>query len=143
MKLLHYYLIKMSVFKKNLRAELDYQGLTVKELAAKSSIPKGALDCYLGTQSSIPSAEAAVKIAQALSVSVEYLITGQKLRHSDTLLSLCSEARTSAQIIEQLAENNRKIALALIQALKSRDDAENTHKPKPICHNPHPIPSPA
>jgi transcriptional regulator with XRE-family HTH domain len=117
----------MSDFKKNLRDELDYQGLTVKELAAKSSVPKGALDCYLGMQSSIPSAEAAVKIAQALGVSVEYLVTGQKVQHRKITLSLCDAAIAAAQIIEQLTENNRKTALALIQTLKVRNDAENIH----------------
>jgi hypothetical protein len=63
----------MSCFRKNLRDELDYQGLTVKELAAKSSVAKGALDSYLGVQERIPSADNAVKIADVLGVSVKYL----------------------------------------------------------------------
>jgi len=36
-----------SNFKKNLRTELDYLGLTVKELSAKTGIAKGTLNCYL------------------------------------------------------------------------------------------------
>lgn len=66
----------MPSFKENLRNELDFQGLTVKELSAKTGIIKGTLDNYLGVRSSIPPADIAVKIAKALNVSVEYLVTG-------------------------------------------------------------------
>ena len=61
-----------------MRDELDFQGLTVKELAAKTGIIKGSLDNYLGARASIPPADVAVKIAQALNVSVEYLVTGRE-----------------------------------------------------------------
>ena len=102
--------------------------MLVKELSAISGISRHTLDNYLNVRNQTPSVDCAVRIAQALDVSVEYLATGQELKHRESLLSLCSEARTSAQIIEQLTENNRKTALALIQTLKARDDAENTHK---------------
>ncbi|MDR2798494.1 MAG: helix-turn-helix domain-containing protein [Treponema sp.] len=67
-----------SDFKQNLRDELDYQDLTVKELSAKTAIPKATLDCYLGRRASMPPADAAVKIASALNVTVEYLVTGKR-----------------------------------------------------------------
>ncbi len=63
-------------FKKNLRDELDYLGLTVKELSARIGIPKPTLDCYLSSRQTMPPADIAVKIARALNVSVEYLVTG-------------------------------------------------------------------
>ncbi len=63
-------------FKENLKSELQFRGLTVKELSALSGIKKQTLDNYLSTHNSTPSAESAVKIAQALNVSVEYLVTG-------------------------------------------------------------------
>ncbi|MBR1536800.1 MAG: helix-turn-helix transcriptional regulator [Treponema sp.] len=63
-------------FKTNLRNELDYQGLTVKELSAKTGIPKPTLSCYLSSRRTMPTADVAVKIAEALNVSVEYLVTG-------------------------------------------------------------------
>lgn len=71
-----YYKIMGDSFKKNLREELNYQDLTVKELAAKIGIPKPTLDCYLSSREVMPPADIAVKIAQTLKVSVEYLITG-------------------------------------------------------------------
>ena len=59
----------------NVGIELDYLGMTNKELAEKvgitaSNIGKGQ------KQGSSPSADTAVKIAAALGVTVEYLVTG-------------------------------------------------------------------
>ena len=65
-----------SSFKKNLRDELDFQDIKVKELSAMTGIPKPTLDSYLGVRQPMPPADVAVKIAQALNVSVEYLVTG-------------------------------------------------------------------
>jgi transcriptional regulator with XRE-family HTH domain len=70
-------------FRKNLRAELDYQGLTVKELCAKTGIAKATLDCYLGARATMPLADAAVKIARSLGVTVEYLVSGKIPAESD------------------------------------------------------------
>lgn len=64
-------------FKENLRDEISYQGLMVKEVAEKAGIKPGTLSNYLKENSSIPSADIAVKIAQALHVTVEYLVTGK------------------------------------------------------------------
>ena len=64
-------------FKENLRSELEYNGMMIKELAEKSGIKRQTLDNYLSTHNAIPNADIAVKIAQALGTSVEYLITGK------------------------------------------------------------------
>lgn len=64
-------------FRENLKDELKYQDLKVKELADKAGIPKRTIDHYLTENSYTPSAENAVKIAQALHVTVEYLVTGK------------------------------------------------------------------
>lgn len=64
-------------FKENLRDEISYQGLMVKEVAERAGIKPGTLSNYLKENSSIPSADIAVKIAQALHVTVEYLVTGK------------------------------------------------------------------
>jgi transcriptional regulator with XRE-family HTH domain len=63
-------------FAENLRTELDYQGLIVKQLAAQTGISVHTLNHYLSGKKSMPPADAAVKIALALNVSVEYLVTG-------------------------------------------------------------------
>ena len=68
----------MKSFRENLRDELNFQGMTVKELSSKTGIIKGTLDNYLGVRESIPPADIAVKIANALNVSVEFLVTGKE-----------------------------------------------------------------
>jgi len=68
----------MSGFSKRLQSEIDYLGLNRKEFAAKVGIKKRALDAYLGAQQSMPPADTAVKMAAALGVSVEYLVTGKE-----------------------------------------------------------------
>ena len=69
-------------FRENLKDELKYRGMIVKELADKSGIPKGTIDHYLAEKCTAPIAENAVKIAQALGVSVEYLVTGKEITSS-------------------------------------------------------------
>ncbi|MDR0539553.1 MAG: helix-turn-helix domain-containing protein [Spirochaetaceae bacterium] len=78
-----------TIFKRNLRLELNYLGLTVQELADKAGIAKGALRGYLGKQSSMPPADVAIKIAAALGVSVEYLVTGNDKHPTKNNLSEC------------------------------------------------------
>lgn len=64
-------------FKENLKIELNYKDMTVKELAFASGVNKRTIDQYLSAAAKMPSAENAVKIATALGVSVEYLVTGK------------------------------------------------------------------
>ena len=68
--------IMSSLFRETLRSELDFQDIKVKELAVKTGISQRTLEGYLGARGSIPPADVAVKIAQVLNVSVEYLVTG-------------------------------------------------------------------
>ena len=107
-----------SSFRKNLRDELDYQDLTVKELAAKTGIAKGALDCYLGKQASIPPATAAVKIARALGVSVEYLVTGQKPQEEELVGLSGPKVRSILQILKTLDDENQDIMFGIAQVLR-------------------------
>jgi transcriptional regulator with XRE-family HTH domain len=105
-------------FRQNLRDELAYQNLTVKELAAKSGVPKGALDCDVGKQASVPPATTAVKIARALSVSVEYLVSGQKKRNEEIIVSSGPKVRALLQVFENLDEKNQDILIGISQILK-------------------------
>jgi transcriptional regulator with XRE-family HTH domain len=107
-----------SNFKVNLRAELDYLDWTVKELSAKTGIPKGTLDCYLGVRTSMPPADIAVKIAQAMDVTVEYLVTGQKIKNQDKLFD--HNIRSIIQILVELGEKDIKTILELARILKNQ-----------------------
>ncbi|WP_461246719.1 helix-turn-helix domain-containing protein [Treponema sp. R6D11] len=107
-------------FKTNLRAELDYLGLTVKELSEKTGIAKGTLDCYLGVRASMPPADIAVKIANALGVTVEYLVTGKELKKQDKLLN--HNVRSIIQILTELGEKDIDTVLGLSRVLKNQSD---------------------
>jgi len=110
-------------FRENLRSQLQYSGLLVKELAAKSGVKKKTLDSYLGSQGYKPSAEAAVMLAQALGVSVEYLVTGDEACPRDGASRLGKEARAIAQVAESLNNReNRQFALDFIKWIKKRED---------------------
>jgi len=107
-------------FKANLRAELDYIGLTVKELSEKTGIAKGTLDCYLGARASMPPADIAVKIANALGVTVEYLITGQEMKKQDKLLN--HNIRSIIQILTELNDKDIETVLGLSKVLKTQSE---------------------
>jgi transcriptional regulator with XRE-family HTH domain len=70
-------------FRENLREALDFSGMEQKELAAQTGISLKTIENYLKQGSSMPSADKAVRIAQALGVSVEYLVTGGE-NHRET-----------------------------------------------------------
>jgi len=104
-------------FKSNLRSELDYLGLTVKELSLKTGIAKGTLDCYLGARASMPPADIAVKIANALNVTVEYLVNGEN-KKQDKLYD--HNIRSIIQILVELNEKDIETILGLSNILKNQ-----------------------
>jgi len=107
-------------FRQILRDELDYQGLTVKELAQKSMVAKGAIDSYLGKQASMPPADTAVRIAAALGVTVEYLVNGQdNSRESNTPFFSSPQKRSLLRIYDELLSVDQKLALDFVKLLKN------------------------
>ena len=72
-------------FRENLKDELKYQDMRVKELADRTGISKRAIDHYLAEKFTEPTAETAVKIARELGVTVEYLVTGINSPINDNL----------------------------------------------------------
>jgi transcriptional regulator with XRE-family HTH domain len=109
----------MMSFKKNLRSELSYKNILVKELAAFTGISKKTLDNYLNIRGYIPSAEVAVKIAHALGVTVEYLVTGEEI--PSTRMSHGPEIKELILDFKQLNEEDRKLIKDMIQLLKARE----------------------
>ena len=74
----------------------------------------------------MPSANAAVKIAKALGVTVEYLVTGKDLKQDSVQYPI--EAKIVADMTAQLDEKNRKMAVAIIKSMKKQEDEEKKKK---------------
>jgi len=110
-------------FKENLKAELAYKDILVKELAALSGVNRRTIDNYLREDGSIPSADAAVRIAEALGVTVEYLVAGRGEKKPNNP-SLSPDPRVVLKSLESLGRRDRKIVLNLIKSLKEMEDSE-------------------
>ncbi len=65
--------------------ELEFQGMTRKELAFKSDIPLMTINKGIARKS-IPTVYNAYKIAKALDVSLEYLVTGSRYSSNKRLI---------------------------------------------------------
>ena len=111
------YAYKMG-FKENLKSELAYQDMLVKELAKLSGVSKHTLDNYLNIRGYMPSADVAVKIARALGVSVEYLVTGEE--NSPDKSSIGPEIRSLVQNFKLLTEDDRKMLTSILLLFKNR-----------------------
>jgi transcriptional regulator with XRE-family HTH domain len=104
-----------SNFRENLRNELNFQGVIVKELSVRTKIPIATLDCYLRTLAVEPSAENAVKIAQALQVSVEDLVLGgESAKFGKPGVTFSREMQEIIRRIENLTPEQRKAILRLL-----------------------------
>ena len=105
-------------FKENLKNELAYQDMLVKELAEKTGISRHTLDNYLNVRERMPTADVAVKIAKALGVTVEYLVMGDENNIEKTIIS--SEIRGLIHNFRLLSEDDKKKIIAIIQIFKKQ-----------------------
>ena len=105
-----YYYINMN-FGENLRRELEFQDIQIKELSIKTGISKNTIDKYLSKNQSSPSVENALKIAYALGVTVEYLASEKdeiskrnKMQDSSFLQNFSKLSKTNKTIIKDLIQ---------------------------------------
>lgn len=64
-------------FKENLKNELNYQDIQLKQLSDRIGVSYGTLLCYVDHRECLPRIDVGYKIAKELNVTVEYLITGK------------------------------------------------------------------
>lgn len=102
-------------FKENLKDELIYKGMSSKELSLLTGISQGSISNYLKENSSIPSADVAVKIANALNVSVEYLVSGKNSQVN--VKEYSAEIKTISDKIEKLSTYDKKIISSLVDVI--------------------------
>lgn len=100
-------------FKEILKDELLYKDIQSKELAARTGISLYTINHYLAQSGNTPSAENAFKIAQALGVSVEYLMTG---KNADIAADIKPAVRELIPQLNYLADDD----LSLIKNIAAR-----------------------
>ena len=105
-------------FRENLKAQLQFADMLVKELAIKTGIKKTTLDSYLRINGYTPSIEAGVKIAQALGVTVEYLVNGNEVENQKSAGASSAEALQIFTIANQLEEKDRYRLLEIAKIFK-------------------------
>lgn len=102
-------------FRDNLKAELAYSGMLVKELSVLSGVNLRALNNYLSSREQLPSIEAGVKIARALGVSAEFLVSGEDGSKENSETN--GEIRAITRITRNMDERNRHLVLEIAKLL--------------------------
>jgi transcriptional regulator with XRE-family HTH domain len=103
-------------FRDNLRETLDFLGMEQKELAAKTGLSLKTIENYVKKDSSVPSADKAVLIAQALGVTVEYLITGKKTNR-ETISVIPPQHKEIIDTVSKLNKTNYEVINTVAKTL--------------------------
>jgi len=103
-------------FRDNLRETLDFVGMEQKELAAKTGLSLKTIENYVKKDSSLPTADKAVIIAQALGVTVEYLINGKKPK-KETTPAIPPQQKELLAILPKLNTYNNEVLTSLAKTL--------------------------
>ena len=99
-------------FAENLRDELEYQGMQVKELAEKTGLSINTLNKYRPGSTVVPTIDNAQKIANVLNVSLDYLATGVD-RQSD----VAPELQPFVRSLRRFSDSDLQVVLAVVRAL--------------------------
>ena len=106
-------------FKENLREEMDFQDIKPKELSEKTGISVNTLRNYINNHDALPNIYSSVKIANALSTTVEELVEGRKnkseLQKSDLSGKFLS-------IFAKLSKNDQKSVIALLEEMRKHQN---------------------
>lgn len=103
-------------FREFLKDEMEYQGLTTRALSEKSGVSKRTIDNYLKKNPQEPSVSNAYKIAKALNVSIEYLLTGEEYTGT---IPLTGQLLEYVVEFEALSQEQKKIVLQLVKSLQT------------------------
>lgn len=111
---------KQQEFKERLIDELNYQGISNKEFAQRVGISISTLSMYL-YRGSIPAADVAVRMAQVLNISTEYLILGTEESKIIPKQSTKSDwqKREITTIINSFSENQLENFLKITRAFQA------------------------
>ena len=100
-------------FKENVREELEFQGLSAKELSLKTKIPYQTLQNYLNARATMPPADYACRIAQVLNTSAEKLVLGE----NQNLPPKESKFQKGIRLFSKLSDSDQTTFIRLMEAL--------------------------
>lgn len=100
-------------FNERLREEIEYKGIVIKEISAKIGISNNTFLSYINSRNVMPNVETAVKIAKALDVSVEYLVTGVDSFYSEKNKQIKEITRDLSSLDLKTLESLKKMIHAL------------------------------
>jgi len=103
-------------FREFLKDEMEYQGLTTRALSEKSGVSKRTIDNYLKKNPQEPSVSNAYKLAKALNVSIEYLLTGEEYTGT---IPLTGQLLEYVAEFEALTQEQKQIVLMLVKNLQT------------------------
>ena len=106
----------MLLFWNKVKEELGYKGLSQKELAASTGISYNTLQSWM-TKDRLPDASDAVKIAAALDVSVEFLVTGNE----NSKLQDNAEINQMIHDLRHLSSDDLSIVKTILRRLSSKN----------------------
>ena len=107
-------------FRERLRDEMEYQGMSANALAELTGISKRTIDNYLKTNPQEPGVYNAQKIAKALKVSVEYLVTGKEYKNA---IAVTGEKLEVLNSFEKLSADERSLVLNLLKTLNKKSSS--------------------
>lgn len=117
-------------FRERLKDEISYKGLVLKEVADKADISKRTLESYVDSRGRMPSADVAVKIAQALGVTVEYLVTGKESNISDF-----EKYKSFQTVLDELLILPEEILQPILAMIHTAAQAELEKKKDKVLHS--------
>ncbi|MBQ9207655.1 MAG: helix-turn-helix transcriptional regulator [Treponema sp.] len=104
-------------FAENLRDELEYQGMQVKELAEKTGLSINTLNKYRSGSTVVPTVDNAAKIAKTLNVSLDYLVTGTNSEMSE---ENAIDVQSLARKLRRFSQNDVQLVTALIDSMSEK-----------------------
>ena len=111
-------------FNENLKEAMYCKNLTTMQLATMAGINAGTISSYLKTKGAMPPADKALKLAQALDVSVDFLVNGFD---SKTVSSIPQkspfpiEVYKLAEEMTGLKKEELNAIRSVVQAFKAKD----------------------
>ena len=113
-------------FKENLKEAMFCKQLMTADLAAMTGINAGTISSYLKTKGSMPPADKALKLAQALDVSVDFLVNGFESNKPSSIQQKSPfpiEVYKIAQDMTDLEKEELSAIHGIVKVLKQPKDA--------------------